>query len=233
MSGDFGRIILDILTNIQQKILREFPKTPDSKEFYLTGGTALAEFYLKHRRSEDLDFFTGLAEIITPFSIKFEEYLGKMGYSVRRLRGVSSFIELEISQEEGSVLIHLAQDAAFRFQKTKVFDEYPGLNVDDLEDIAANKLLALFGRAMLRDFIDIYFLVKSGGFSKKRLIDLAAKKDPGFDLYWLGVALERVRSFDQKAVDMLLLAQKVDFISIRDFFVEWLKEVAGTIKGKS
>ena len=26
--------------------------------FYLTGGTALAEFYLKHRYSEDLDFFS-------------------------------------------------------------------------------------------------------------------------------------------------------------------------------
>jgi len=25
--------------------------------FYLTGGTALAEFYLHHRLSEDLDFF--------------------------------------------------------------------------------------------------------------------------------------------------------------------------------
>jgi hypothetical protein len=26
--------------------------------FYLTGGTALAEFYLQHRLSEDLDFFS-------------------------------------------------------------------------------------------------------------------------------------------------------------------------------
>ena len=27
-------------------------------DFYLTGGTALAEFYLHHRYSEDLDFFS-------------------------------------------------------------------------------------------------------------------------------------------------------------------------------
>jgi hypothetical protein len=27
-------------------------------DFYLTGGTALAEFYLQHRLSEDLDFFS-------------------------------------------------------------------------------------------------------------------------------------------------------------------------------
>ena len=76
----------------------------------------------------------------------------------------------------------------------------------------------------------LYFLVEKGGFSKKRLIDLAAKKDPGFDIYWLGVALERIRSFDQKAVDMLLLVEKIDFSTMRDFFCGWLKELAGSIK---
>src|SRR3989338_2799809 len=29
-----------------------------TKHFYLTGGTALAEFYYQHRLSEDLDFFS-------------------------------------------------------------------------------------------------------------------------------------------------------------------------------
>lgn len=33
------------------------------KRFYLTGGTALAEFYLKHRLSEDLDLFTQDQEV--------------------------------------------------------------------------------------------------------------------------------------------------------------------------
>ncbi len=28
------------------------------EQFYLTGGTALAEFFLQHRLSEDLDFFS-------------------------------------------------------------------------------------------------------------------------------------------------------------------------------
>ena len=33
------------------------------KRFYLTGGTALAEFYLKHRLSEDIDLFTPEQEV--------------------------------------------------------------------------------------------------------------------------------------------------------------------------
>jgi len=34
--------------------------------FYLTGGTALAEFYLAHRKSFDLDIFTTEKGIIIP-----------------------------------------------------------------------------------------------------------------------------------------------------------------------
>ena len=47
-----------ILTPDQQKVLDLFQADPKLPElFYLSGGTALAEFYLKHRRSDDLDFF--------------------------------------------------------------------------------------------------------------------------------------------------------------------------------
>ena len=48
-----------ILTKNQQLLLNEIGKNKAiSEAFYLGGGTALAEFYLKHRLSEDLDFFT-------------------------------------------------------------------------------------------------------------------------------------------------------------------------------
>lgn len=45
-----------ILTALQSNFLREF--FDRTQEFYLTGGTALSAFYLQHRLSEDLDFFT-------------------------------------------------------------------------------------------------------------------------------------------------------------------------------
>ncbi len=48
-----------LLSAGQRRFLRLFSKTPDSTHFYLTGGTALAEFYLGHRYSFDLDLFTG------------------------------------------------------------------------------------------------------------------------------------------------------------------------------
>jgi predicted nucleotidyltransferase component of viral defense system len=48
-----------ILSQEQKKTLELFSKEDYLvKNFYLTGGTALSAFYLFHRISEDLDFFS-------------------------------------------------------------------------------------------------------------------------------------------------------------------------------
>lgn len=50
---------MSILSNNQKNILLLLSKEKVITEnFYLSGGTALAEFYLGHRLSEDLDFFS-------------------------------------------------------------------------------------------------------------------------------------------------------------------------------
>ena len=48
-----------ILSENQVKVLEIISQSKNiCQSFYLTGGTALAEFYLQHRFSEDLDFFS-------------------------------------------------------------------------------------------------------------------------------------------------------------------------------
>ena len=68
-----------ILTKNQKKFLDFFKKSPHLvKNFYFTGGTCLAEFYLKHRMSEDLDFFSENEFITSSISVclqKAKKYL--------------------------------------------------------------------------------------------------------------------------------------------------------------
>ena len=53
-----------ILSENQQIILKLISSNSYIKDnFYLGGGTALADFYLKHRFSEDLDFFSEKIEV--------------------------------------------------------------------------------------------------------------------------------------------------------------------------
>lgn len=219
-----------IITPIQEAILKHFAEAPDSQYFYLTGGTALAYFYLKHRQSNDLDFFTAVPELVNPFSHQLEIVLRNQNMSVRRLRATHSFIELAVRSEEGNTIIQLAQDSPFRFEPPVEFPAFPGLKVDNLRDIASNKLLALFARATLRDFIDLYVLVTRGIYSKKILFEDAKRKDPGFDLYWAGVAFERIHSFDESSPEMLMLLEPISFKEIVTLFDGWRKEIARKIK---
>ncbi len=57
-----------LLTPVQSSFMAQFATLPDQEQFYLAGGTALAEYYLGHRLSFDLDFFTGEATLILPQS---------------------------------------------------------------------------------------------------------------------------------------------------------------------
>lgn len=51
-----------------------------------------------------------------------------------------------------------------------------GLNVDSLEDLAANKTMAFFDRNEPKDLFDVYFLIKKKGFSPSKLLDLVRQK---------------------------------------------------------
>lgn len=215
---------MEVLTDIQRKILAHLRDIPELDAFYLTGGTALSRFYLGHRKSNDLDFFTSEEELIQPFSLKIEDALKKEGVDVERKRGFRSFVELAVSARTESTIIHLALDSPYRLDSIVAAEEFPGLRIDSLRDLAANKLLALFGRATLRDFVDVFFLSKEK-FRKNDLIPMAKKKDPGFDLYWLATAFERVHEFSADSPEMLLLVKPCSIEMLKAFFDEWRREI--------
>jgi predicted nucleotidyltransferase component of viral defense system len=219
---------LKILTSLQRKILILFSNLPDKEAFYLTGGTALSALFIKHRISHDLDFFTNVEELILPFSQKLEASLKNDNLIVERLRGFHSFVELSVSSSEDSTIIHIALDSPFRFEQPFESTEIPGIKIDSLIDIASNKLLAFFGRATLRDFIDVYFLAKEY-FDKNKLVEKAAQKDLGFDLYWLGVAMERINDYPDDSPDMHLLTRPCTMRELKEFYSIWRKEIRKAI----
>lgn len=215
---------MEVLAEIQKRILGHLKDIPELDAFYLTGGTALSRFYLGHRKSDDLDFFTTEEELLQPVSLKIEDALRKTGADVERKRGFRSFVELTVSVPPESTIIHLALDSPYRLDPTITADEFPGLRIDSLRDLASNKLLSLFGRAALRDFVDVFFLAKER-FAKNDLILMAKKKDPGFDLYWLGTAFERIHEFSADSPEMLLLVKPCSMESLSAFFDGWRKEI--------
>ena len=187
-----------------------FSGLADQEKFYLTGGTALAEYYLGHRLSYDLDLFTSEADLIIPFSYQVERAAQAASMEVDVVRRFASFVEFQIRQGKENLKIDLALDSPFRFAPTELSDT--GVWANDFQDIQTDKTLAFFGRSEPRDAVDLYFLLQKTSFEE--LADLARQKDTGFDLYWFAVALDRVAKFpdeiDRWPVTMIAACDAVE-----------------------
>lgn len=195
-----------ILSEFQKAFLRLFASLPDQENFYLTGGTALAEYYLGHRLSYDLDLFTSEADLILPFSYQVEKAAQSAGMAIHAVRRFASFVEFQVTQGKEQLKVDLALDSPFRLAAAEGSNS--GVLVNDFLDIQADKTLAFFGRAEPRDAVDLYFLLQSTKFEE--LAALAHQKDTGFDLYWFAIALNRTAKFPDE-IERWPVKMLVDF----------------------
>ena len=207
-----------LLTPIQTACLAVFATLPDQTHFYLTGGTALAEFYLGHRLSFDLDFFTAEDALILPVSYQIEAVAPRYDLQVAVVRRFATFVELLMSRGQEQVKVDLALDSPFRFDPPRQTEI--GIAVNSYRDLSVDKLLAYYGRAEPRDAVDLYFILQRE--SLDALLPLAARKDPGFDLYWFAVALNRAATFPDEGerwpVKMLV---PFDAVALKRKFQDW------------
>ena len=191
-----------LLTPIQRAFLSAFAALPDQEHFYLTGGTALAEFYLGHRTSYDLDFFTSQEPLILPFSYQIDALGQEHGIQVSVMRRFATYVEFTVRQGQESLRVDLALDSPFRFGQPHLSEH--GIYVNPWQDLKVDKLLAYYGRAEPRDAVDVFFIMRLEPI--RTLLELAAQKDPGFDLYWFAVALNQAAdlpdSVDRWPVEM-------------------------------
>lgn len=128
------------------------------KNFYFTGGTALSSLYLHHRLSEDLDFFSqeefdslAILNLITKWSQKL-----KFQFASEDKEVVKIFI-LEFPDGE-KLKVDFGYYPYKRLKKGEIIDSF---EVDSQFDIAVNKLQTIHQRTDVKDFVDLYFLLKS------------------------------------------------------------------------
>ncbi|MBU2578675.1 nucleotidyl transferase AbiEii/AbiGii toxin family protein [Patescibacteria group bacterium] len=178
-----------IITLEQKKIL-DLVSEEDylARKFYFTGGTALSEFYLKHRLSEGLDFFSE-QEIHLPsierFIGKAKKKLNLIKIDYKKFLGLHSFYLFFDKKNFLKVDFNY-----YPFPRIEKGIKYKNIVVDSLYDIAVNKVHTISMKARVRDFIDIYFIIKEKGYSfEKLLIDAKIKFDWHIDSIQLGSQL--------------------------------------------
>lgn len=146
----------EILKDWQKKVCQFIAASNQLNNFYLTGGTALASFYLHHRISDDLDFFS-FEDIDSIFIHKIAEDLkavvGCEDMRFSRLYDRHQFF-YTVGDEEYKI-----EFTRYPFKQLKEVEVFATLKVDSEFDIAVNKLLTIVDRFDPKDFVDLYFLL--------------------------------------------------------------------------
>lgn len=156
---------------LDAKRLAMLPRLKPFKEkFYLAGGTGLA-LQLGHRDSVDFDFFTENHFETDVFYASFLNFF--KGEKI-----------LKILEEKDSLNLVIADEIKLSFLRYP----YPLLNpcldeeylrIASLEDIACMKLSAIVSRAIEKDFIDLYFILKK--IPLNALLKMMREKIPDLD----------------------------------------------------
>lgn len=213
-----------ILSRHQQRLLRLLGREKFiARNFYLTGGTALAEYYLKHRLSEDLDFFSeqevdarGIFAILK--KIKNEADIKK--------------IDLQQSFNRNLFFLKLAEDEIkteftfFPFAAIEKRKVYGGIAVDSLLDIAVNKIFTIYQKPRARDFIDLYLIIQKTHWSIDGLIKKAKIK---FDWHMDPVQLGSQFMTAVGVKDYPRMIKKLDDKKWQDFFLKEAKKTGKRI----
>lgn len=179
---------MDANLALQDRFLAQFFASAVTDSFYLTGGTALARFYFHHRESIDLDLFTN--QPATDFDAVNRSVLAilqMLDLQIQSQVTTASFLQYIVSDENNVPLkVDVVRDVAVHFGDTL---DIHGIRLDSLENIGANKVLAVFGRMDAKDFIDLYWILQRTNLSFDYLYTLAKEKDLGLSELYLAYAL--------------------------------------------
>jgi hypothetical protein len=186
------QLVEGILTPLQQDCLARFFAVPVGQRFWLTGGTALAAFYFHHRVSDDLALFTLDETALTAIIQPLHDIAAELGYGLTTTRLSDYFLQAVLTGEGSSLKLDLVRDVEPQFRERHICDE---IVVDSLDNIAANKVTAILGRADVKDFVDLYFILQAGC-DLRYLIAQAKEKDLGLTEFYLGHMMRQVTRLD-------------------------------------
>ena len=161
------------LTPLQTALLEEFFRV--SEGFFLTGGAALAGFLVGHRQTHDLDFFTTDGDLDSGVRA-VRSAAARLGADCVESRTSPDFRRLLVTGRDESLIVDLVFERAPQIHTEKPF--IGSIRVDPIDEIFANKLCALLGRAELRDLVDV-FVLERRGLSLEQGLAAGQRKDGG------------------------------------------------------
>jgi hypothetical protein len=204
------------LTRFQVEVAHIFFELEASRGYLVAGGAALLAADLIDRPTEDLDLFASTpVTSVTAAKEEFARVLQDRGYVVSVIQDGLTFCRMVVGAHGDEVLVDLAIDSA---PSSAVTMSVLGPSLAP-EELAARKLLALFGRAEARDFADVYVLAQR--FGKGPLQRHASELDAGFDTAVLAQMIRTIERFEDDEIPL----PPSDLSQAKEFFSTWAEDL--------
>jgi hypothetical protein len=189
----------------------------------LAGGYAVSAHGMGNRPSGDVDLFTSWQHRgeFPELTATVISALEASGYKVSVIISAETFTRLTLAAPEGGTEEKVELSVDWRAHDPVQLDVGPVLHADDA---VANKVCALFGRALPRDFLDVDSAVMSSRYTREQLLELAAEADHGFDRLLFADALGALTQI----TDAAFAEYRTDPGTIADMrhrFAQWRREL--------
>ncbi len=199
--------------------------------FYLTGGTALSRFHYQHRFSDDLDFFyDGYSYPKENFNFSYREIIYK-------LEKIFDKIEVTIDGEFFKRLFvnhdNISLKLEFIYENFKTIGDkkkVKNLSIYSKKNICANKIGTVLDRRSVKDFIDLFYLLKE--IDLKDAIKWSELKRVPPDYEGLMIAVGDLTRNPHSLEGGALIIKPLDNIDFLDFTRELIKELMEDAKSR-
>lgn len=194
--------------------------------FCLAGGYAVQAHGFVERLSKDVDLFTSTSSAADfPTAVAaVVEALQIEGLTVVADREGLTFVRLQVADPLTGEVSVMELGVDWRAYPPVTLAIGAVLHPDDA---VANKVCALFGRAAVRDYIDVHGVLCSGRYTGAQLLRLAADHDPGFDATMFAEALRAVRRFPSSAFDPYRM-KPADVEALVERLCGWADEISAS-----
>jgi hypothetical protein len=177
-----------VLSTLQQRVAVLIAELSEAADFALAGGAALIARGDIDRATRDLDYFAEDPRRVQTVLPHVVERLERDGLTVTVDRSSDGFARLTIADGDATTEVDLASD--YRLLSAEPSRLGPTLAG---EELAIDKVLAIFDRAEPRDFADLAAVVDRWGLD--HLLRRAKEKDGGFEVRYFAEKLGRVPTF--------------------------------------
>jgi len=204
------------LTDKTFPVYEELSSNDFLRNFTFVGGSALA-YYLHHRLSEDLDFFSWLDTLPLETS-NFLNQLRKK-HTVVIANSSPTYIDLFVDDVKVTLFANNWEEL-----KTKRKNIKGNIYIASLELLSAMKTNALSLRAKYRDYYDLYILNKEK-FSIAEMLEYALKIIPGMTKKVFGMQLTYIADIEDEDIAHLSPRISISLKDIQKHFESEIKKI--------